>query len=93
MSMLFLNWSFISSIFHVFPYNLSTFKFFGCFFFLSEKNDIASGDQLRALRQVFEGSWEFTQPVHMCVVDLGTAFDRVPQPVLSGVLQGSGALC
>lgn len=56
-------------------------------------NDIASGDQLRALRQVFEGSWEFTQPVHVCFVDLETAFDRVPQPVLSGVLQGSGALC
>ncbi|TWW54739.1 hypothetical protein D4764_0188490 [Takifugu flavidus] len=34
-------------------------------------------DQLYTLRRVFEGAWEFAQPVHMCFVDLEKAFDRV----------------
>lgn len=34
-------------------------------------------DHLYTLSRVFEGGWKFAQPVHMCVVDLEKAFDRL----------------
>ncbi|XP_008277681.1 glycerol-3-phosphate transporter [Stegastes partitus] len=37
--------------------------------------DRSTLDQLYALHQVLEGSWEFAQPVHMCFVDLEKALD------------------
>ncbi|TWW61027.1 hypothetical protein D4764_05G0011170 [Takifugu flavidus] len=47
-------------------------------------------DQLHTLSRVFEGAWEFSQPVHMCFVDLEKTFDCVPRGVLWGVLQEYG---
>ncbi|TWW63998.1 hypothetical protein D4764_03G0010060 [Takifugu flavidus] len=44
-------------------------------------------DQLYTLSRVFEGAWEFAQPVHMCFVDLEKASDR---GVLCGVLRDYG---
>ncbi|TWW73573.1 hypothetical protein D4764_15G0009670, partial [Takifugu flavidus] len=47
-------------------------------------------DQLYTLSRVFEGAWEFAQPVHMCFVDMEKALDRVPLGVLWGVLREYG---
>lgn len=35
-------------------------------------------DQLHTLHRMLEGSWEFSQPVNMCFVDLEMAFNRTP---------------
>ncbi|TWW55948.1 hypothetical protein D4764_09G0009980 [Takifugu flavidus] len=47
-------------------------------------------DQLYTLSLVYEGVWEFAQPVHMGFVDLEKAFDHVPWGVLWGVLREYG---
>ena len=42
-------------------------------------------DQLYTLARVQKGAWEFVQADHMCFVDLGKAYNCVPQGVLWGV--------
>ena len=49
-------------------------------------------DQLYTLSRVLERTREFSQPVHMCFVDLEETFDRVPLGVLWAVLQEYGVL-
>uniref|UniRef100_A0A8C1ILG2 Reverse transcriptase domain-containing protein n=1 Tax=Cyprinus carpio TaxID=7962 RepID=A0A8C1ILG2_CYPCA len=43
-------------------------------------------DQLYTLAGMLEASWEFTQPIQTCFVDLEKAVDRVPHGILWGVL-------
>ena len=39
-------------------------------------------DQIFALQQVFEKSWEYAKEVYTCFVDLEKAYDRVPRDKL-----------
>ena len=43
-------------------------------------------DQIFALQQVFEKSWEYAKKVNACFVDLEKAYDRIPRDKLWAVL-------
>ena len=43
-------------------------------------------DQIFALQQVFEKSWEYGKEVYTCFVDLKKAYDRVPRDKLWALL-------
>ena len=43
-------------------------------------------DQIFALQQIFEKSWEYAKEVNACFVDLEKAYDRIPKDKLWAVL-------
>ena len=43
-------------------------------------------DQIFALQQIFEKSWEYAKEVNACFVDLEKAKDRIPRDKLWAVL-------
>ena len=43
-------------------------------------------DQIFALQQIFERSWEYAKEVNACFVDLEKAYDRIPKDKLWAVL-------
>ena len=43
-------------------------------------------DQIFALQQIFEKSWEYAKEVNACFVDLEKAYDRIPRDKLWAVL-------
>ena len=43
-------------------------------------------DQIFALQQTFEKSWEYAKEVNSCFVDLEKAYDRIPRDKLWAVL-------
>ena len=47
-------------------------------------------DQIFALQQIFEKSWEYTKKVNACFVDLEKAYDRIPRDKLWAVLSQYG---
>ena len=54
------------------------------------------GGKVYPLSWVFKGASEFSQPVHMCFVDLEKAFDRVPGEScggFSGIMGWHATLC
>ena len=47
-------------------------------------------DQIFALQQIFEKSWEYAKEVNACFVDLEKAYDRIPIDQLWAVLSQYG---
>ena len=43
-------------------------------------------DQIFAVQQIFEKSWEYAKEVNACIVDLEKAYDRIPRDKLWAVL-------
>ena len=43
-------------------------------------------DQIFALQQIFEKSWEYAKEINACLVDLEKAYDRIPRDKLWAVL-------
>ena len=43
-------------------------------------------DQIFALQQIFEKSWEYAKEVNACFVDLERAYGRIPRDKLWAVL-------
>ena len=50
-------------------------------------------DQIFALQQIFEKSWEYAKEVNACIVDLEKAYDRIPRDKLWAVLLQYGIDC
>lgn len=47
-------------------------------------------DQVFTITRVLEGRWEFSQPVHVCFVDMEKAYNCAPVDILCRVLQEFG---
>ncbi len=47
---------------------------------------LGTTDQLFTLSRIFEGTWEFAQPIYMCFVYLEKPYDLVPWEILWEVL-------
>ena len=50
-------------------------------------------DQIFALQQVFEKSWEYAKEVNACFVDLEKAYDRIPRDKLWAMLLQANVFC
>ena len=50
-------------------------------------------DQIFALQQIFEKSWEYAKKVNACFVDLEKAYDRIPRDKLWAVPLQYGIDC
>ena len=49
-------------------------------------------DQISALQQIFENSWEYAKEVHACFVDHEKAYDRIPRDKLWVLLLQHGLM-
>ena len=47
-------------------------------------------DQISALQQIFEKSWEYAKEVNACFVDLEKAYNRIPRDKQLAVLSQYG---